>query len=180
MFARVFTAAYDEHVFESSVLGVDPGVASVGLALVVERRPRRAVVWSDTVRTPAGMAEPQRLRGVCDRVRAAIVEHRPAAVAIERVMWGRNRTSALSVARATGVIVLAAAEAGIAVEEYAPLEVKMATTGSGNADKEQVRRALMRAMKVDGVPSQADAADAVAVAICHLNQAVLRRAAAAR
>jgi crossover junction endodeoxyribonuclease RuvC len=76
--------------------------------------------------------------------------------------------------------VLAAAEAGIAVEEYAPLEVKMATTGSGNADKEQVRRALMRAMKVDGVPSQADAADAVAVAICHLNQAVLRRAAAAR
>ncbi len=92
-------------------------------------------------------------------------------------MWGQNRTSALSVARATGVIMLVAADAGIPVEEYAPLEVKMAVAGIGNADKEQVRRALSHAHRVDGVPSQADAADAVAVAVCHLQQARLRRAA---
>jgi crossover junction endodeoxyribonuclease RuvC len=83
----------------------------------------------------------------------------------------------LSVARATGVIMLAAAEAGVPVEEYAPLEVKMATTGIGNADKHQVRTALMRTLRVAGVPEQADAADAVAVAVCHLQQAALRRAA---
>jgi crossover junction endodeoxyribonuclease RuvC len=159
-------------VFDSVVLGVDPGFASVARA-----RPRTTVAWSQTVRTPAGLDEAERLRRVSDAVREAIVDHRPATLALERVMWGQNRTSALSVARATGVIMLAAADAGIPVEEYAPLEVKMATTGMGNADKQQVRTALIRALKVDGVPEQADAADAVAVAVCHLQQAALRRAA---
>jgi crossover junction endodeoxyribonuclease RuvC len=164
-------------VFDSVVLGVDPGFASVGLAVVARARPRTTVAWSQTVRTPAGLDEAERLRRVSDAVREAIVDHRPATLALERVMWGQNRTSALSVARATGVIMLAAADAGIPVEEYAPLEVKMATTGMGNADKQQVRTALIRALKVDGVPEQADAADAVAVAVCHLQQAALRRAA---
>jgi crossover junction endodeoxyribonuclease RuvC len=166
-------------VFDSVVLGVDPGFASVGLGVVVAGRPRNRVVWSATVRTPAGLAEADRLRRVAEEVRACLRDHRPSAVALERVMWGRNRTSALSVARATGVVMLAAAEAGIPVEEYAPLEVKMATTGIGTADKDQVRRALIRALRVDGVPEQADAVDAVAVAVCHLNQALLRRAARA-
>jgi crossover junction endodeoxyribonuclease RuvC len=164
-------------VFDSVVLGVDPGFASVGLAVVAGRRPRPTVAWAQTVRTTADLDEAERLRRVSQAVRAAIAEHRPGALALERVMWGQNRTSALSVARATGVIMLAAAEAGIPVEEYAPLEVKMATTGIGNADKEQVRTALIRALRVDGVPEQADAADAVAVAVCHLQQAALRRAA---
>lgn len=177
MFARVGAPAYSEQVFDSVVLGVDPGFASVGLAVVAKGRPRTAVVWADTVRTSAGLDESQRLRRVCDAVRQAICRHRPEVVALERVMWGQNRTSALSVARATGVIMLAAADAVVPVEEYAPLEVKMATTGIGNADKEQVRAALVRALKVDGVPTQADAADAVAVAVCHLQQAALRRAA---
>jgi crossover junction endodeoxyribonuclease RuvC len=164
-------------VFDSVVLGVDPGFASVGLAVVARRRPRTTVLRSETVRTSSGLDEALRLRRVSEVVRAAIAEHRPDALALERVMWGQNRTSALSVARATGVIMLAAADAGIPVEEYAPLEVKMATTGIGNADKEQVRAALVRALKVEGVPTQADAADAVAVAVCHLQQAALRRAA---
>jgi crossover junction endodeoxyribonuclease RuvC len=91
------------------------------------------------------------------------------------VWWGHNKTSALSVARATGVILLAAAEAGLPVEEYAPLEVKMAITGLGNADKDQVRRLLVRAHRVEGVPDQADAADAVAVAVCHLQRSRVRK-----
>jgi crossover junction endodeoxyribonuclease RuvC len=166
-------------VFDRVVLGVDPGFASVGLAVVSGGRPRSAVIWSRTVRTAAGMPEADRLRCVADAVRAAIADHGPAAVALERVMWGRNRTSALSVARGTGVVMLAAAEAGIPVEEYTPLEVKMATTGIGTADKSQVRRALIRTLRLEGVPEQADATDAVAVAVCHLNQAFLRRAARA-
>jgi crossover junction endodeoxyribonuclease RuvC len=164
-------------VFDSVVLGVDPGFASVGLAAVVKQRPRTAVAWAETVKTPSGLDEAQRLRRVSDAIREAIARHRPGALALERVMWGQNRTSALSVARATGVIMLAAAEAGVPVEEYAPLEVKMAVTGIGNADKDQVRTALIRALKIEGVPTQADAADAVAVAVCHLQQAPLRRAA---
>jgi crossover junction endodeoxyribonuclease RuvC len=164
-------------VFDPVVLGVDPGVAAVGLAAVAGGRAQTTVRWSDTIRTPAGLADAERLRRVADAVRRAIAEHAATSLALERVMWGQNRTSALSVARATGVIVLAAAEAGLVVEEYAPLEVKMAVTGVGNADKDQVRRALAGVLRVDGVPAQADAADAVAVAVCHLHQAGLRRAA---
>jgi crossover junction endodeoxyribonuclease RuvC len=81
----------------------------------------------------------------------------------------------MQVARATGVVLLAAAEAGLEVEEYGPLEVKMAVTGQGNADKRQVRDALARFHGLRGVPSEPDAADAVAVALCHLTQSRLRQ-----
>jgi len=90
-------------------------------------------------------------------------------------MWGRNVGSAMSVARATGVVLLAAADAGVPVDEYPPLEVKMAVTGIGNAGKDQVRQALLRTHGLQDVPSQPDAADAVAVALCHLTQSPLRR-----
>jgi crossover junction endodeoxyribonuclease RuvC len=166
-------------MFEPCVLGVDPGLAATGLAAVSETSGRAQVLWSETVRTPSGLAEAMRLRRLAEAVRDAIATHRPQAMAVEAVMWGQNKTSALSVARATGVVLLAAAEAGIPVEEYAPLEVKMAITGIGNAEKDRVRAALIRAHRVAGVPEQADAADAVAVALCHLHQSRLRRAAQA-
>jgi len=166
-------------MFDSCVLGVDPGIANTGLAAVARDGHRYRVLWSGTVRTPAGLAEAVRLRRLSEAVCAAIAEHRPETVAVESVMWGKNRTSALSVARATGVILLAAADAGLAVEEYAPLEVKMAITGVGNADKEQVRELLVRAHRVENVPEQADAADAVAVALCHLQRARVRKQAGA-
>ena len=166
-------------MFEPCVLGVDPGLAATGLAAVSETSGRARVLWSETVRTPSGLAEALRLRRLAEAVRDAIATHRPQAMAVEAVMWGQNKTSALSVARATGVVLLAAAEAGIPVEEYAPLEVKMSITGIGNAEKDRVRAALIRAHRVAGVPEQADAADAVAVALCHLHQSRLRRAARA-
>ena len=115
-------------------------------------------------------------------IRAAIDTHGVAVLAIERLLFGRNTGSAIDVARASGVAMLAAADAGIAVEEYAPLEVKMAMTGVGNAPKAQVRRALVRVLGIKDVPRDPDAADAVAVAVCHLQQAGWRdasRAAAA-
>lgn len=166
-------------MFEPCVLGVDPGLAATGLAAVTETGGRARVLWSDTVRTPSGLAEPHRLRRVAEAVREAIRTHRPQAVAVESVMWGQNKTSALSVSRATGVVLLVAAEAGIPVEEYAPLEVKMAITGIGNAEKDRVRATMIRAHRVDGVPEQPDAADAAAVALCHLHQSRVRRAAGA-
>jgi crossover junction endodeoxyribonuclease RuvC len=162
-------------VFERAVLGVDPGIATAGLAVVAERDRKPVLVWSFTVRTAAGLDESVRLRVLYGAVRDAIAEHRPGGLAVERLMWGRNVGSAMSVARATGVVLLAAADAGIPVDEYPPLEVKMAVTGFGNAGKDQVHAALIRTHGLQEVPAQADAADAVAVALCHLTQSPLRR-----
>jgi crossover junction endodeoxyribonuclease RuvC len=159
------------------VLGVDPGIARVGLGAIRREGRKPILLWADTVRTPADLAESARLRIVSDAVRRAIAEHRPGALAVERVAWNRNASSAMAVARATGVILLAGAEAGLSVVEYGPLEVKMAITGIGNADKKQVQSALVRAHGLKDVPSQPDAADAVAVALCHLTQSRLRAAA---
>ncbi|HEX6261953.1 MAG TPA: crossover junction endodeoxyribonuclease RuvC [Actinomycetota bacterium] len=163
-------------MFERVVLGVDPGVASTGLAAVGGGRRRAEVIWATTVRTPAGAPEAQRLRSIASAVRDAIATHRPEALAIERLLWGRNTGSAMGVARASGAVMVAGAEAGIPVHEYAPLEVKMAITGDGNAGKQQVRRSLARIHRVEGVPRQPDAADAAAVALCHLHRAPLAEA----
>lgn len=164
-------------MFDGVVLGVDPGTASVGLA-AVSARPGRggrpSVVWAATLRTAPGLAAADRLRRIYRGVSEAIREHGARSVAMERLMWGRNTKSAMEVSRASGVILLAAADAGVPVEEYAPLEVKMAVTGVGNAPKDQVRLALTRVIGADGVPTEPDAADAVAIAVCHLQQSNLR------
>ena len=159
------------------MLGVDPGLSTLGLAAVGRRDRQPELLFSATVRTSRHLAEPERLRLIHEAIRDAIAEHLPDAVAVERVMWNTNQRSALHVSRATGVILLAAAEAGLPVEEYGPLEVKMAVTGQGNADKAQVRDALARLHGLSDVPAQPDAADAVAVALCHLTQSRLRRVA---
>jgi crossover junction endodeoxyribonuclease RuvC len=165
-------------VFERVVIGVDPGMAATGLAAVATDPGGRTVVLAaETVRTSAGAPEDQRLRAVYIAVRRALGDHRPEALAVERLMWGRNVGSAMGVARASGVVLLAAAEAGVPVCEYAPLEVKLAVAGSGSAPKPQVRQALKRFHRISEVPEEPDAADAVAVAVCHLSQSpALRRA----
>lgn len=164
-----------ERMFDSIVLGVDPGVSALGLAVVARRERRAEILFAATVRTPPGLAEPDRLGLIYEAVRDAIAAHRPDAVAVERLAWNKNQVSALGVARATGVVLLAASQARIPVEEYGPLEVKMAVTGQGNADKARVRQALVRLHGLDDVPDEPDAADAVAVALCHLAQSRLRR-----
>jgi crossover junction endodeoxyribonuclease RuvC len=163
-------------MFDGPVLGVDPGTAAVGLA-VVANGTKPVIVWTETLRTPADLAPEARLRRLHQGVYEAIQAHHPAVMALERLMWGRNTESAMGVARASGVAMLAAAEAGIAVEEYAPLEVKMAVTGVGNATKDAVRRSLRLLVGAQGIPDDPDAADAVAVALCHLQQAKMRRVA---
>jgi crossover junction endodeoxyribonuclease RuvC len=164
-------------MFDSCVLGVDPGVASVGLAILAKRSGHLEIVWTHNLRTPADLAVPARLRRIYEGVAAALTEHTPEALAIERLMWNRNVGSAMDVARASGVVILAAADAGIPVEEYAPLEVKMAATGSGNASKDQVRAMLAKLHGLGGIPDQPDVADAVAVGFCHMQESRLRRAA---
>lgn len=159
------------------MIGVDPGMAATGVAAVAWNRAGRAVVLSAaTVRTPAGADEGSRLHTLYRAMRRSLSDNHPDSVAVERLMWGKNVGSAMAVARATGVVLLAAAEAGIPVREYAPLEVKMAITGNGAAAKGDVRRALLRLHRIGGLPREPDAADAVAVAVCHLHQSRIREA----
>jgi crossover junction endodeoxyribonuclease RuvC len=163
---------------DTVVLGVDPGVAKCGFAVVARRDRVARVVAASTVSTPSGMDQASRLRLIAEAVRTAIAEHRPGSVAVERVAWSRNQVSALPVARATGAVMLVAADAGLQVEEYGPNEVKQAVTGMGNADKAQVRAALGRIHGLRDIPAGADTADAVAVALTHLLAARLRGVAA--
>ncbi len=162
-------------MFEHTVLGVDPGTAAVGLAVVEGSAREQSVAWATTVRTPAALPPAERLRRLHATVADVIRTHKPQAMALEALMWGQNRQSAMQVSRATGVMMLAAVQAGLSIEEYPPLQVKMAVTGVGNAPKEAVRRAL-RIIGVQGVPEDLDAADAVATAVCHLQHATMRRA----
>ena len=167
-----------EQMFESCVLGVDPGVARCGLA-VLGRRDRTTTLVRRHGPDRKRSGRSVRLRAIADAARSAIEEHHPTAVAIERVAWSRNQVSALHVARATGAIMLVAAEAGLLVEEYAPNEVKQAVTGHGQ--RRQAPGAGRRSRRIHGlrgVPSQPDAADAVAVGLTHLLASRMRGIAA--
>jgi crossover junction endodeoxyribonuclease RuvC len=167
-------------MFERLVVGVDPGTAATGVAAITSGGPgapatRRAVahpavLWAETVRTSPRAPQAERLRALYRAIRDLLEARPPEALAVERLMWGRNAPSAMAVARASGVVLLAAAELGVPVREYAPLEVKMAITGNGTAGKDEVRRALHRLHGIRDVPSEPDAADAVAVALCHLHR----------
>ena len=163
-------------MFERVILGVDPGTGRCGMAVVSGTGSRASVQWSTTVRTPSGLATAERLARIAGALREAVAVHRPEAVALERLLWGRNTGSAMEVARASGAVMLTAADAGLAVAEYAPGEVKMAVTGSGTASKDQVRRGIAMILRTSDVPVEPDAADAVAVALCHLQVSRLRRA----
>jgi crossover junction endodeoxyribonuclease RuvC len=178
VFDRVAGIAQTEQVFDSCVLGVDPGVSALGLAAVARHERKPVLLFADTVRTASDLPDATRLWLLHEAVASAISIHRPGSVAIERIAWNKNQVSAMIVARATGVILLAAAEAGLEVGEYGSLEVKMAVTGQGNADKAQVRMALERFHGLKDLPDQADAVDAAAIALCHLTQARLRKVAA--
>jgi crossover junction endodeoxyribonuclease RuvC len=162
-------------MFDGLVLGIDPGVAATGIAAVRRSGSRPSVEWAATIRTRAGQEEAARLGHIHDAVVAAIAEWRPVSVAIEKLAWGKNVVSAMAVARASGVVLLAAQQAGLSVTEYPPTEVKLGIAGSGSAGKDQVRRALSRLLGVDEVPTEPDAADAVAVAVCHLHQSRLKQ-----
>ena len=119
-------------------------MARLGLAVVGREGRTSALVWADTIRTPSNQDESARLLHLVTAMRAAIAQHEPTCVAIERVAFSRNRSSALTVARVTGAVMVVAAEAGLPVAEYSPTQVKSAVTGIGNADKDQVGTALIR------------------------------------
>jgi len=157
------------------VLGIDPGTATTGYGVVDEDAggEARLVRYGAITTEPGPM--PERLLAIHRQVAALIHEHSPEALAIESLFFGRNVTTALTVGQARGVVLLAAAQAGLPIYEYKPAEVKQALSGYGGADKRQMQEMVRMLLRLDDVPRPDDAADAVAVAICHLHSARLRR-----
>lgn len=150
------------------VLGIDPGLTLCGVGIVDVGRTRRAsLVHVGVVRTPADADLSSRLAAVAAGIRAVIDEHRPDAVAVERVFAQYNVQTVMGTAQASGVALLVAAEAGLPAATHTPSEVKAAVTGYGSADKKQVQSMIARILRLDAPPQPADAADALAIALCH-------------
>ena len=157
------------------VIGIDPGLTRLGYGIVEEQNGRLIAVASGTVRAE-GAGTPEKLVALRAQLRALVTEHRPDAAAVERLFVNRNRRTATNVGQARGVALLALAEAGVEIAEYGPMEVKMALTGYGSATKEQIGFMVTRLLRLDAAPDSADAADALAVAICHLHSRRLKGA----
>ena len=151
------------------VLGIDPGLTRCGLGVVdgAPGRPPR-LVHVAVLRTPPELASSERLRRIADEIEARVAAHRPDVMAVERVFSQQNVRTVMGTAQVSGVAMLVAARAGIPVAWHTPSEVKAAVTGSGSANKQQVGEMVRRLLRLAEVPTPADAADALALAICHL------------
>lgn len=152
------------------VLGIDPGTATTGYGLVREHEDGtlQAVAYG-VIRTLPRTPMADRLRQLYDEVTALIAEHHPDAAAIETLYFGKNVTTAITVAQGRGVILLALAEANLPIREYKPAEIKQAIAGYGNADKNQVQEMIRQLLDLDEIPRPDDAADGLGVAITDLN-----------
>ena len=161
------------------VLGIDPGLTRCGVGIVDVTATRKAtLVFVGVIRTPTDLALEQRLLAIGTGIANAIEEFRPEAVALERVFAQHNLRTVMGTAQASGVAMHAAASRGLRVGLHTPSEVKAAVTGYGSADKKQVGLMVARILGLEAAPNPADAADALALAICHAWRTPLQTAAA--
>lgn len=163
----------------SVVMGIDPGAANLGFGLVRLQSGRMVALDGGVIETSAGTPIEQRLKRIHALISELIGYHRPQAVAIEDLYFGKNVRSAMAVGQASGVVMLAAAEHDIECFTYTPQAVKMAVCGSGAAAKGQVQRMVGTLLSLDEPPTPDHAADALAVAICHAGGLARSRALAA-
>jgi crossover junction endodeoxyribonuclease RuvC len=151
------------------VLGIDPGTAITGWGVVAKEGNELTLVDYGTVRTSQDTSMPERLQAIYGELGQVISHHQPTAVAVEQLFFSKNVRTAMVVGQARGVALLAVADAGVPLHEYTPLEVKQSVSGYGKATKEQVQKLVQMLLGLDSVPQPDDAADAIAVAICHLH-----------
>ena len=149
------------------ILGVDPGTTGMGYALLDAATDPATILDSGLVPVAAAASAAERLLSIADALGALIAEHRPAALAVERLYFNKNARTAMRVAEARGVALLCAARAGLLVAEYTPQEVKLSVTGTGSADKKQVQRMLALVLGLAEPIAQDNVADAVAIALAH-------------
>ncbi len=151
----------------SLILGIDPGSRITGFGLIEINGSKLSYVESGCIRTGGGEM-PDRLKIIFEEMVVVVEKYNPDVVAIERVFMHRNPDSALKLGQARGAAICAAVTKGLMVSEYSPAEIKKATVGKGNASKEQVQHMVKALLNLPGTP-QEDAADALAIAICHAN-----------
>lgn len=156
-------------------LGVDPGTALLGYGVLRGNDPARVVDFGALATSPSEPM-PQRLLQLYEGMCQVLALHRPGVVVIEQLFFARNVTTALAVGQARGVVLLAAAQSGIPVVEYTPAEVKQAVSGYGKAGKAQMQEMVRLLLDLEAVPQPDDAADALAVALCHVQTARFQRA----
>lgn len=153
------------------ILGVDPGTAITGYGLVESDGDALSVVTYGAITTPADWQLPRRLQHIYAELAALIARYQPTDAVVEKLFFSKNVRTALSVGQARGVALLAAAQAGLAVAEYTPLQIKQAVVGYGRAEKIQIQQMVKLLLRLDTIPQPDDAADALAVAICHAHSA---------
>ncbi len=156
------------------VLGVDPGTATTGYGVVAENDGDLGLIAYGVLTTSADQPLPSRLQSIYRELRALAELHRPDSAAVEKLFFSKNVRTAMSVGQARGVAMLALADVDLALGEYTPLEIKQAVTGYGGADKRQVQEMVRALLRLDELPRPDDAADALAVAICHLRHVRLQ------
>jgi crossover junction endodeoxyribonuclease RuvC len=153
------------------IFGIDPGSERTGFGCIESSGSRHRLIVCGAIAVPARATFPERLTVIHTGLAALLARHRPDCVAVENIFHARNVRSALKLGHARGVALLAAAEAGLPVIEYAPAEIKRAVVGYGRAEKAQIQRMVKLLLGLDTPPSPHDAADALAVAICHMHRA---------
>ena len=155
------------------VLGIDPGLATTGYGLVRETEGELQAVGYGTVTTMAKRSLPERLQQIYTELSTLIQRYRPDESAVEELFFSRNVRTAMSVGQARGVVLLALADGGLPVTDYSPLTIKQAVSGFGGADKIQMQTTVRILLRLESLPRPDDAADALAVAICHIHSARL-------
>jgi crossover junction endodeoxyribonuclease RuvC len=150
------------------VLGIDPGVSRCGYGVVRRARGEMRAVACGVIRTDPADPLPARLAALADELAALVAQYAPSAMSVERVLFQNNARTAISVGQASGLALVAAAKAGVPVVQYSPNEVKLAVTGDGRADKLAVQTMVTRLLDLKEVPRPPDAADALALACCHM------------
>jgi len=151
------------------ILGIDPGTATTGYGLIDETQSGLSTLEYGVISTPANMPMDRRLVILYDRLTEIVSSFHPTSCAVERLFFRRNVTTAISVGQARGVILLALAKNLIPIAEYTPMEIKLAVAGYGGAEKKQVQYMVQSILDLKTLPKPDDAADALAIAICHLH-----------
>ncbi|GMQ93124.1 MAG: crossover junction endodeoxyribonuclease RuvC [Acidimicrobiia bacterium] len=149
------------------VLGIDPGLTRTGYGIIESRSGKDRAVVAGVIRTDSDLSAAERLVELRRDIESIVDEYEFDAAAIEQVFVNRNRNTAMAVARASGVIMEVIARRGIPIAEYTPSQVKMAVTGSGSADKQQVSAVVSMRLGLEDVGGPADVADALGIAMCH-------------
>ena len=153
------------------ILGIDPGYATIGYGVIDYNKNRFSVAGYGAITTPAGIPFERRLSDIYNDMNELIKKYSPDEMSIEKLYFNTNTTTAIDVAEARGVILLAAYSGGVKIAEYTPLQVKQSITGYGKAEKRQVMDMVRRILHLTAVPRPDDAADAVAIALCHARSA---------